>query len=97
MGFKKYKPGSEVGITDLLLHAVSVYDLAGQIAARNNDVEALLAVGDRLNDASDRLITLALKSDGEGEDKNVRADTTRRKEFGFSPETDNSIRGSQSS
>lgn len=87
MKHKKFKvTDEELVATSLLLHAITVYDLAARMAAQDKNIELVLAAGDKITEASDRLIALALQTDEE--ENNDRVESTRK--FGFAPNTDNS-------
>lgn len=86
MKHKKFKIKEELAATDLLMHAISVYDLAATLAAQDNNIELILAAGDKITEASDRLIALALQT--EEEENNERTEPTRK--FGFTSTEDHS-------
>ena len=86
--YKRFKPDVDgFGATDLFLHALSVYDLAGQVALAKEDAEKLIEVGEQITNIGDRIVALALKQEDEEKEKDVR--TQSNGSFGFSPATSN--------
>lgn len=82
MRYNKFKVYDEIGVADLLVHAVRAYDLAGTIAAYHEDFDRLLVVGDKIKDASDLLFAMSVAEQGL-EERMIEENGSTNGEFGF--------------
>ena len=83
--FESKKPDKALGAADILVHAVSVLDIVGTIAAEREDIKTLIKVYQHMLDASDRIMTLAL-SENEKDEEVIDERLNKHGEFGFSPQ-----------
>ena len=83
--FESKKPDKALGAADILVHAVSVLDIVGTIAAEREDIKTLIKVYQHMLDASDRIMTLAISENDKDEDI-IDERHNKRGEFGFAPQ-----------
>jgi hypothetical protein len=88
-GYKKFenkKPDKALGAADILVHAVSVLDVAGSIAAEQGDIKTLIKIYMHMLDASDRIMTLAISEQENQEEDFIDDHHNEHGEFGFTPQ-----------
>ena len=82
--YKRFKHDGEIGPADILVHAVSILDIAGEIAANAGNFEQLMLVYEGALEASGQLIALAL----EGETETDERPRGQQLPFGFGSNTE---------